>query len=210
MLGRLVLCSKLERGTALCFRVQPAAPTGLPAPGWPLVHSPRSMRPVAGQSGAWFVTIAITGSPGTTSPHLVQMSRLRSPQPISETAGAERWQHDAATSARSVLGLADAEVADDEIVAPAKDADQLSVLFDGARSRSHEAAVVDAFACGCGRGAPADGLGLRPGVTGEARSTWTARVGRVAWSIRRRAPSTAGGFAAASFLRALVIRSASS
>src|ERR1035437_2749965 len=190
MLGRLVLCSKLERGTALCFRVQPAAPTGLPAPGWPLVHSPRSMRPVAGQSGAWFVTIAITGSPGTTSPHLVQMSRLRSPQPISETA--------------------DAEVADDEIVAPAKDADQLSVLFDGARSRSHEAAVVDAFACGCGRGAPADGLGLRPGVTGEARSTWTARVGRVAWSIRRRAPSTAGGFAAASFLRALVIRSASS
>jgi len=53
------------------------------------------------------------------------------PQAISETAGPERSQHDTATSARPVLGLADAEVADDEIVAPDKDVDQLSVLFDG-------------------------------------------------------------------------------
>jgi hypothetical protein len=74
-------------------------------------------------------TKAATRSAPPTWPELVQTSRLRSPQAISETAGPERSQHDAATSARSVLGPVDAEVADDEIVAPAKDVDQLSVPF---------------------------------------------------------------------------------
>ena len=45
MLARLVLCSKPERGAALCFRVETAGPDRAPAPDSALVLSPATTPP---------------------------------------------------------------------------------------------------------------------------------------------------------------------